>query len=106
MPDTDHEAMRDLIRLRSVVLWRAVDQEGFVFDVLMQSRRNARAERRLMRKLLKGQGRSPRAMITDKLGSYAMAGREMMPDVEHSGTRSLTTGPKTPISPPDAENRS
>ena len=57
-------------------LWRAVDQDGFVLDVLVQSRRNAKAARRLMRKLLKGQGRAPRVMITDKLGSYAVAGRE------------------------------
>jgi putative transposase len=48
-------------------LWRAVDQDGFVLDVLVQSRRNAKAARRLMRKLLKGQGRAPRVMITDKL---------------------------------------
>lgn len=40
-------------------LWRAVDQDGFVLDVLVQSWRNAMAARRLMRKLLKGQGRSP-----------------------------------------------
>ena len=64
-------------------LWRAVDQDGFVLDVLVQSRRNAKAARRLMRKLLKGQGRAPRVMITDKLGSYAVAGRETMPGVEH-----------------------
>lgn len=51
-------------------LWRAVDQDGFVLDVLVQSRRNARAAKRLMRKLLKSQGHPPRAMITDKLRSY------------------------------------
>ncbi len=43
-------------------LWRAVDQDGFVLDVLVQSRRNARAAKRLMRKLLKAQGRAPRVM--------------------------------------------
>ncbi len=53
-------------------LWRAVDQQGFVldvnvFDVLVQSRRNTRAARRLLRKLLKKQGRAPWVMITDKL---------------------------------------
>ena len=57
-------------------LWWAVDQDGFVLDVLVQSRRNAKAARRLMRKLLKVQGRAPRVMITDKLGSYAVAGRD------------------------------
>jgi len=45
----------------------AVDQQGFVLDVLVQSRRNTRAARRLLRKLLKKQGRAPRVMITDKL---------------------------------------
>ena len=60
-------------------LWWAVDQDGFVLDVLVQSRRNAKAARRLMRKLLKVQGCAPRVMITDKLGSYAVAGRETMP---------------------------
>lgn len=48
-------------------LWRAVDQDGFVLDVLVQIRRDARAAKRLMRKLLKSQGCAPRTMITDKL---------------------------------------
>ena len=53
-------------------LWCAVDQQGFVLDVivldvLVQSRRNTEAARRLLRKLLKKQGRAPRVMITDKL---------------------------------------
>jgi putative transposase len=64
-------------------LWRAVDQDGFVLDVLLQSRRNARAAKRLMRKLLTGQGCAPRVMITDKLRSYGVAKREIMPGVEH-----------------------
>jgi putative transposase len=54
-------------------LWRAVDQDGFVLDVLVQSRRDARAAKRLMRKLLKSQGCAPRAMITDELRSYGAA---------------------------------
>ena len=70
-------------------LWRAVDQDGFVLDVLVQSRRNAKAARRLMRKLLKGQGLAPRVMITDKLASYAVAGTEMMPSVEHRRHKGL-----------------
>ncbi len=64
-------------------LWRAVDHDGFVIDVLVQSRRNTKAAMRLMRKLLKGQGRLPRVMITDKLRSYAAAKRNIMPGVEH-----------------------
>ncbi|MER8383873.1 IS6 family transposase [Mesorhizobium sp. M1405] len=70
-------------------LWRAVDQDGFVLDVLVQSRRNAKAAKRLMRKLLKGQGRSPRVMITDKLQSYGAAKREIMPGVEHRSHKGL-----------------
>ena len=54
-------------------LWRAVDQEGFVLDVIVQSRRYKKAAKRLFRKLLKKQGRAPRVLITDKLRSYAAA---------------------------------
>jgi len=64
-------------------LWRAVDQTGFVLDVLVQSRRDKRAAKRLLRKLLKRQGRAPRVIITDKLASYSAAKREVMPGVEH-----------------------
>ena len=64
-------------------LWRAVDQTGIVLDVLIQSRRDKRAAKRLLRKLLKRQCRTPRVMITDKLPSYGAAKREMMPGVEH-----------------------
>ncbi|MCM2477737.1 IS6 family transposase [Rhizobium sp. CG5] len=70
-------------------LWRAVDQDGFVLDVLVQSRRNAKAAKRLMRKLLKAQGRAPRVMITDKLRSYGAAKREVMPGVEHRSHKGL-----------------
>jgi putative transposase len=70
-------------------LWRAVDQDGFVLDVLVQSRRDARAAKRLMRKLLKSQGCAPRAMITDKLRSYGAAKREIMPGVEHRSHKGL-----------------
>jgi hypothetical protein len=51
--------------------WRAVDQHGAVLDVLVQSRRDKHAARRLMRKLLRKHGRAPRVLITDKLKSYA-----------------------------------
>jgi putative transposase len=70
-------------------LWRAVDQDGFVLDVLVQSRRNTKAAKRLMRKLLKGQGQSPRVMITDKLRSYRAAKRDIMPGVEHRSHKGL-----------------
>src|ERR671920_1495773 len=54
-------------------LWRAVDQAGMVLDVLVQSRRDKRAAKRLLRKLLKRQCRAPRVMVTDKLASYGAA---------------------------------
>jgi putative transposase len=59
-------------------LWRAVDQHGIVLDVLVQSRRDAKAAKRLLRKLPKRQGRAPRVMITDKLASYLAAKKELM----------------------------
>ena len=70
-------------------LWRAVDQTGVVLDVLVQSRRDKRAAERLLRKLLKRQGRAPRVMITDKLASYGAAKREVMPGVEHRRHKGL-----------------
>src|SRR5215211_2858592 len=54
-------------------LWRAVDQDGIVLDVLVQSRRDKQAAKRLLRKLLKKQMRPPRVMVTDKLASYGAA---------------------------------
>jgi putative transposase len=70
-------------------LWRAVDQQGFVLDVLVQSRRDKKAAKRLLRKLLKKQGRAPRVLITDKLRSYGAAKREIMPGVEHRQHKGL-----------------
>ena len=70
-------------------LWRAVDQDGFVLDVLVQSRRNAQAAKRLLRKLLKKQGRAPRVMITDKLKSYAAAKRMLRLGSEHRQHKGL-----------------
>jgi putative transposase len=65
-------------------LWRAVDQDGAVIDILVQSRRDWRAAKRFFRRLLKGQGCAPRRLITDKLRSYAAAHRAVMPSVVHS----------------------
>ena len=70
-------------------LWRAVDQTGIVLDVLVQSRRDKQAAKRLLRKLLRRQGRAPRVMITDKLASYSAAKRELMPGVEHRRHKGL-----------------
>jgi putative transposase len=70
-------------------LWRAVDQAGMVLDVLVQRRRDKRAAKRLLRKLLKRQCRAPRVMVTDKLPSYGAAKGEVMPSVEHRRHRGL-----------------
>src|SRR6476646_9720822 len=64
-------------------LWRAVDQTGMVLDVLVQSRRDKGAAKRLLRKLLKRQCRAPRVMITAKRACYGAAEREVMRGVEH-----------------------
>ena len=70
-------------------LWRAVDEDRFVLDVLVQSRRDKAAAEWLLRKLLKKQLRPPRAMITDKLPSYAAAKRDIVPSVEHRQHKGL-----------------
>ena len=70
-------------------LWRAVDQHGNVLDILVQSRRNAAAAKRFFRKLLKGLRYVPRVLVTDKLGSYQVAHRELMSSVEHRRSRYL-----------------
>ena len=63
--------------------WRAVDQDGDVLDILVQSRRNKRAAKKFFRKLLKGLQYVPRTIITDKLRNFAAAKVEVMPSVEH-----------------------
>jgi putative transposase len=70
-------------------IWRAVDQTGMVLDALVQCRRDKRAAKRLLRKLLKRQCRAPRVMITDKLPSYGAAKRELMLGVEHRRHKGL-----------------
>src|SRR5215216_7333844 len=70
-------------------LWRAVDQHGNVLDILVQSRRDQRAAKKFFRKLLKGCQYVPRVLITDKLGSYAAAKKEVLPGVEHRQHRRL-----------------
>ena len=62
----------------------AVDQDGDLLDILVQSRRDRRAAVRFFRKVLKGQGRSPRRLVTDKLRSYSAAHRTVMRTVVHS----------------------
>jgi len=70
-------------------LWRAVDQDRHVLDIMVQSRRNAKAAKRFFRKLLKGLQYVPRVIVTDKLRSYAAAKREIMPGMEHRQSKYL-----------------
>jgi len=70
-------------------LWRAVDQDGNVLDILVQSRRNKLAAKRFFRKLLKGLQYVPRVIISDKLRSYSAAKAEVMPGVEHRQHKGL-----------------
>ena len=70
-------------------LWRAVDQDGYTLDILVQSRRDRKAAKRFLRKLLKGLSYVPRVLVTDKLKSYGAAKREIMPGVEHRQHKGL-----------------
>ena len=70
-------------------LWRAVDQDGFVLDILVQSRRDRAAAQRLMRKLFKKSARAPRVMITDRLKSYGAARKDMGLHMEHRQHKGL-----------------
>jgi putative transposase len=70
-------------------LWRAVDQDGHVLDILVQRRRDKIAAKTFFRKLLKGLAYVPRVMVTDRLKSYAAAKQEMLPSVEHRQHRYL-----------------
>jgi putative transposase len=65
------------IQSKHLYLWRAVDNEGEVLDLLVQTKRDTKAALRLMRKLLKKQGCAPDELVTDKLGSYGAARREL-----------------------------
>ena len=70
-------------------LWRAVDQDGVVLEILVQSRRNAKAAKRFFGKLLKGLRYVPRVLVTDKLARYQVAHREMLASVEHRRSKYL-----------------
>jgi len=70
-------------------LWRAVDQEGNIRDILVQTRRDKRAATKFLRKLLKGLTSVPRVVITDKLASDGAAMRAVLPSVEHRRHKGL-----------------
>jgi putative transposase len=70
-------------------LWRAVDQDGNVLDILVTSRRDAKAATRFFRKLLTGLEYVPRVLVTDKLASYGVARRRLITGVEHRRSKYL-----------------
>jgi putative transposase len=65
-------------------LWRAVDQDGEVVDVFLQIKRDGAAAKRFFRRLLRSHGSEPRKIVTDKLRSYGVAHRELIPETIHS----------------------
>jgi putative transposase len=71
------------IRIQGVqhYLWRAVDQDGIVLDILVQPRRDAKAAKRFFRRLQNGLQYVPRVIVTDKLRSHSVARRERLPKV-------------------------
>jgi len=68
-------------------LWRAVDQYGDVLDILVQKRKDKKAAERFFKKLMKGQSRSARKIVTDKLPSYGAARKAVMPTSMHCHER-------------------
>ncbi|MFB7224337.1 IS6 family transposase [Streptomyces sp. NPDC056227] len=70
-------------------LWRAVDQDGNVLDILVQRRRDKAAARRFFRRLMTKTRAVPRVIVTDKLRSYGAAHREAMPSAEHRSHKGL-----------------
>ncbi|MBS1081254.1 IS6 family transposase [Gluconobacter kondonii] len=79
------DEVRIVIRGQVHWLWRAVDQDGYVLDEILQRRRNSKVARRLLRK----QGARPARMITDRLKSYGAARRQLMPCVEHRSHKGM-----------------
>ncbi len=64
-------------------LWRAVEQDGEIVDVFLQRRRDGKAAKRFFKRLLKSHQMEPRRIVTDKLRSYGVAHRELIPDTIH-----------------------
>ncbi len=82
------------VRGEKLYLWRAVDQDGDVLDILVQKRKDKQAAERFFRKLMKGQGRSAREIVTDKLPSYGAARKAVMSTSMHCNKRYANIGSK------------
>jgi len=88
----DHWHMDELyLRIggRTWYLWRAVDANGMVLDIVLQERRNQGAAKVLLRRLVEGQPTEPRVIIKDKLAGYAPAIKEVFPHAEHRAHKGL-----------------
>ena len=94
------------IRIQGVqhYLWRAVDQDGVVLDILVQERRDGKAAKRFFRRLLKGLLYVPRVIVTDKLRSYGVAKRQLLPGVRASA-KPLSEQPSGEFTSPDTAPR-
>ena len=80
---------------RSFWLWRAVDQDGVTLDEILQTRRDKRAAKRLLVRLIKRYSVVPKRIVTDKLRSYNAAKRDVAPGLDHWSHKGLNNGPKT-----------
>lgn len=83
-------------------LWRAVDQEGNVLDILLTDPRDTAAAKRFFRKLFKGTETVPRVVVTDNLRSYGVAHHEAMPSVGHRSSEYLNNRAETAMYPQDS----
>jgi putative transposase len=80
-------------------LWRAVDQDGEVVDVFLQSRRDGRAAKRFFKRLLRSHGGEPRKIVTDKLRSCDVAHRALIPDTIHDRSQYANNTPRAGCAP-------
>ena len=85
-------------------LWRAVDSQGDVLDILVQSRRNKQAVDRFVRKLFRAFG-EPRVIVTDKLLSYGAALKDLLRESTTAATKALTIDPKGRTGQPEGEKK-
>ncbi|NHN88857.1 IS6 family transposase [Acetobacter sp. LMG 1627] len=83
------DEVRIVIRGQPHWLWRAVDQDGYVLDEILQTRRNTKAAKRLLTRLLARQGARPKRMVTDKLASYGAARRKLKSSIRHLSHKGL-----------------
>jgi putative transposase len=92
------------IRGELLYLWRAVDQDGDVIDILVQRHRNVRAAKRFFRKLLRGQKSKPSRIVTDMLRSYSAAHRVAIPSVDSDTRRYANNRAEVSHQPTENEN--